>query len=184
MAFDFNHANDAGTPIPAGEIVAAKLALEPGFGTSIPDATMSRSSDALFAVFKLHVIHPKQHVGRMIWDRPGLVGKGGATDSFYAHTGRFRLRRYIESARGVEHDDMSDEAMAKRRIGGLNEMHGMKVIVRIEHELDSQGTKRMIVGEVLTESDFPGYQDTVRDMGGDRRPPLGCDDIPDRGDAR
>jgi hypothetical protein len=119
----------------------------------------------------------------MIWDRPGLVGKGGATGSFYAQKGRFRLRRYIESARGIEHDDMSDDAMAKRRIGGLNEMHGMKVIVRVEHEPDQQGTMRMIVGEVLTASDYPGYQDTVRDMGGGP-PPLGGDGIPDGGDAR
>lgn len=179
MALDLNTASNADTPIPAGQVVAVKLSLEPGYGTSIADATMSRSSDAVFAVLKTTVVYPPAYAGRTIWERPGLIGKGGSLDSYYATNGRYRLRRFVESGRNVEHDDMSEAAMAKRRINGLADLHGMTTIVRIEHETDPKGTTRMVIGEVLTPSDYPGYQDVANAMNGDARPsPLGDDAVP------
>jgi len=177
MSLNLNDANNADTPIPGGTVVVTVLELVPGFGTPVADGTMSRSSDAVYAVFKQKVVWPENYAGSMLWDRPGLIGKGGDTDSYYARNGKYRLRRMVESARGVEHDDMSPEAMAKRDIPGLNALHGAKIVLRVEHELDGNGAKRMVVGEVLTPSDYPEYADAIRDSGGERPSPLGDDGV-------
>src|SRR5262249_27163311 len=156
MAWDFNSARDAGGLIPPGTPVAARIELRPGFnqkGSEFANATMSRSSRALYADLRLHIVHPPSYKGRVLFDPPGLLGKDGESDGFYAARGRSRLRRYLESARGIEHDDVSSEAMEKRRVGDLADFHGLTVIFIVQHEADSSGVVRMVVGDILTASD-------------------------------
>jgi hypothetical protein len=160
MTWDFNAVGDTGGLIPADTAVAARIELRPGFnqnGHEYANATMSRSSGALYADLRLHIVHPPNFKGRVLFDRPGLLGKDGESDGFYAAQGRGRLRRYLESARGIEHEDVSSEAMEKRRVGGLADFHGLTVIFIVLHETDSGGVARMVVGDILTASDYPQY---------------------------
>ena len=60
MAWDFNSASDAGGLIPADTPVAARIELRPGFnqkGGEFANATMSRSSGALYADLRLHIVY-------------------------------------------------------------------------------------------------------------------------------
>jgi hypothetical protein len=170
--------------IPDGTICAVILVLVPGYGTQIPDATMSKTSDALMAVFKATVYWPEQYSGRVLWDRPGLRGKSvngapAAEGNFYEFEGMQRMRSYVESAKGLAHDDLSSEAVTLRNsYTMLNQWHGLKVLVVTKHEPDNRGNKRAIIGNVLTASNYPQYQDNARAAGIGNEDPAFSDDIP------
>jgi hypothetical protein len=178
MPFNMNDVNDKEGLIPAGTIVHAKINLVPGFGTPIPDATMSRTSSAVYAKFRLDVTGPAPWGGMTLWDQPGLIGKDGTENSFYGQNGRSRLRKYLESACGLEHDDMSPAAMEIRdSFKELNDWNGKTVVFIVDHRTDNQGATRMEPGEILTGED-PEYQRMAEAAGLPRQPYLGGDEIP------
>jgi hypothetical protein len=179
MTFDMNNVPDPNTDlIPEGQAVWGKLVLVPGFGTPIADATMSRTSNAIYGKFRIDVIGPVPFGGSTLWDNVGLVAKDGSEDSFYAKNGKSRLRHYADSACGLEHHDLSQEAMDLRaKFRELNDWHGKTVMLIVNHRTDNQGVKRMEAGQILSGED-PEYQSMAEAAGLPRQPYLGGDSIP------
>jgi len=168
MTIDTNAATGGDSLIPEGAIVALKLALRPGFGTQIHDATPSKSGPAVYADYEGTTIAPAEYKGRKFWQRCGLIDKEGKTlaqgGNFYVQKGAYELRKMVESAKSIAHDDMSSAAVEARKIK-LNDLHGAVILVTVKHETDNRGVDRQVIDGILTPSDYPEYVDARKRFG-------------------
>ena len=126
--FDFNSAESGGGSfelIPAGTIAKVNIAVRPGGEGEGGWLTQSKSSDVQMLKGEL--------TKRKFW--VNLAVSGGKVDeqgnSKAGNITRATLRAFLESARGVQPNDESDEAKRKRLVNGYGDFNGMEFWAKV-----------------------------------------------------
>jgi hypothetical protein len=119
--------------IPANTIAKARLTIKPGGDFS--DSFLTRSKDGNSAYLNCEfVIMEGQFVRRKIFDKIGISGS-----DVWVNMGKARIRAIIESAKNINPKDMSEIAMAARKIDSFSELEGLEPIIKIGIESDRSG---------------------------------------------
>lgn len=131
MSFDLNSAETGNTTdlLPDGTVARAIMKIRPGAAGDDGWLTMSSKGGLFLDVEWTLVSGP--HAKRKIWDKMHMTEKG------LPITTR-NLRAIVESHYGISPTDMSDAAVAKRRIG-FDGLQGMEACILIGIEKDRDG---------------------------------------------
>jgi len=126
--------------IPAKTIVKAIMTIRPGGQGDGGWLTDSKTSDAQMISGEF-VVTEGEYAKRRWWQY--MVISGGKQDakgnSIAGNISRQTLRAILESARGINPDDITPEAMAKRQIKSWGDFNGIEFICRIGVEKDKTG---------------------------------------------
>ena len=143
MAFDFNTADrqqNGFDLIPANTIVPLIMNIRPGGAGEQGWLRPSQSSDAMMLDCEF-TVESGPYAKRKVWQMFTL--SGGKLDEHGESIGgkisRASLRAILESARRIDPADMSDTAMAGRRINGWQDFNGLTFWARIGVEKDKGG---------------------------------------------
>lgn len=143
MAFDFNTADrqqNGFDLIPANTIVPLVMEIRPGGAGEQGWLRPSQSSDAMLLDCEF-TVESGPYARRKVWQMFTL--SGGKLDEHGESIGgkisRASLRAILESARRIDPGDMSDTAMAGRRINGWQDFNGLTFWARIGVEKDKTG---------------------------------------------
>ena len=133
--FDFNSAESGGglfELIPAGTIAKVNIAVRPGGEGEGGWLTQSKSSDVQMLNCEFTVVEGEL-TKRKFW--VNLAVSGGKVDeqgnSKAGNITRATLRAILESARGVDPKDESDEAKHKRLVSGYGDFNSLEFIAKI-----------------------------------------------------
>ena len=140
---DYNDAPEqrSGDLIPNGTICKLIMTIRPG-GESSSDGwlTESKTSDSVYINAEFTVTDGP-FARRKLWQN--LTMAGGKTndkgESIAANISRATLRAILESARNILPTDMSEAAMAKRRVQGFSEFEGLEFIAKVGVEKGKDG---------------------------------------------
>jgi hypothetical protein len=119
--------------IPANTIAKASLTIKPGGDFSDPLLTRSKDGNSTYLNCEF-VIMEGQYVRRKIFDKIGISGS-----DVWVNMGKARIRGILESAKNVNPKDMSEAAMAARKINSFDELNGLEMIIKIGIESDRSG---------------------------------------------
>ncbi|GHU13155.1 hypothetical protein FACS189449_08140 [Alphaproteobacteria bacterium] len=119
--------------IPAGTIAKAILVVKPGSDFFDPFLTRSKNSDSAYLDCEF-IILEGQYAKKRIFDKIGVEGSEA-----WINMGKTRIRALLESAKNVNPKDMSENAMAARRINSFGELDGLEVVIKIGIESDKGG---------------------------------------------
>lgn len=143
MSFDFNTADrqqNGFDLIPANTIVPLVMNIRPGGAGEQGWLRPSQSSDAMMLDCEF-TVESGPYARRKVWQMFTL--SGGKLDEHGESIGgkisRQSLRAILESARRIDPEDMSDAAMAGRRISGWQDFNGLVFWARIGVEKDKTG---------------------------------------------
>ena len=146
---DFNDAeqqNDFDV-IPKGTVARLRMTIKPG-GYDHPDfnwtggyATQSLDTGSVYLSCEFVVLEG-QFAKRKVFSNSGLYSPKGET---WGQMGRSFIRAVLNSSRQINPKDMSQQAVAARRIQGFHELDGIEFVGRIDVEKDSKGEWRNIV---------------------------------------
>jgi hypothetical protein len=140
--------------IPNNTIAKARLTIKPGGDFS--DSFLTRSKDGNSAYLNCEfVIMEGQFVRRKIFDKIGICGS-----DVWVNMGKSRIRAIIESAKNVNPKDMSEAAMAARKINSFGELDGLEMIIKIGIENDRSGVypdKNKVASIITPDNSF--YKD-------------------------
>jgi hypothetical protein len=75
-----------------------------------------------------------QFARRKVFDKIGINGSDQ-----WINMGKARIRAILESAKNINPKDMSETAMAARKINSFNELDGLEMIIKIGIESDRSG---------------------------------------------
>jgi hypothetical protein len=75
-----------------------------------------------------------QYVRRKIFDKIGISGS-----DVWINMGKARIRAILESAKNINPKDMSEAAMAARKINSFDELDGLEMLVKIGIDSDRSG---------------------------------------------
>jgi hypothetical protein len=121
---DFSDADEQQefTLIPADTIAKARLEIKPGYEMSDRFLTASKHSDSS------SIAHGSEgpYARRIVFDLIGVYG-----NEMFVNKGRARIRVILESARGIDPKDESEEAMKARKISSYEELDGLEVTIKI-----------------------------------------------------
>ncbi len=133
--FDFNSAESGGGSfelIPAGTIAKVNIAVRPGGEGEGGWLTQSKSSDVQMLNCEFTVVEGEL-TKRKFW--VNLAVSGGKVDeqgnSKAGNITRATLRAILESVRGVQPNDESDEAKRKRLVNGYGDFNGMEFWAKV-----------------------------------------------------
>jgi hypothetical protein len=119
--------------IPNNTIAKARLTIKPG--NDFSDSFLTRSKDGNSTYLNCEfVIMEGQFVRRKIFDKIGISGS-----DVWVNMGKARIRAIIESAKNINPKDMSETAMAARKINSFGELEGLEPIIKIGIESDRGG---------------------------------------------
>jgi hypothetical protein len=155
--------------IPANTIAKARLTINPGNDFSLrgsydsdPFLTRSKNGDSTYLNCEF-VIMEGPFTRRKIFDKIGINGSDQ-----WINMGKSRVRAILESAKNINPKDMSDVAIAARKINSFDELNGLEMIIKIGIESDRSGVyqdKNKIVSiitpdhamykEYMTNSEIP-----------------------------
>jgi hypothetical protein len=121
------------TIIPANTIAKARLTIKAGNDFSDPFLTRSKNGESTFLNCEW-VIMEGQFVRRKIFDKIGISGS-----DVWVNMGKARIRAVLESAKNINPKDMSETAMAARKIDSFSELEGLEPIIKIGIEHDRSG---------------------------------------------
>jgi hypothetical protein len=121
------------TIIPANTIAKARLTIKPGNDFSDPFLTRSKDGNSTYLNCEF-VIMEGQFVRRKIFDKIGISGSDQ-----WINMGKARIRAILESAKNINPKDMSETAMAARKIDSFGELEGLEPIIKIGIEHDRSG---------------------------------------------
>jgi hypothetical protein len=121
------------TIIPANTIAKARLTIKAGNDFSDPFLTRSKDGNSTYLNCEF-VIMEGQFVRRKIFDKIGISGSDQ-----WINMGKSRIRAILESAKNINPKDMSEAAMATRKIDSFGELEGLEPIIKIDIEHDRSG---------------------------------------------
>jgi hypothetical protein len=75
-----------------------------------------------------------QYAKRKIFDKIGISGSDQ-----WINIGKSRIRAILESAKNINPKDMSETAMAARKINSFDELDGLEMLIKIGIEHDRSG---------------------------------------------
>jgi hypothetical protein len=147
---DFSDADEQQefTLIPADTIAKARLEIKPGYEMSDRFVTESKHSDSRY-LNCAWVIMEGPYARRIVFDLIGVYG-----NEMFVNKGRARIRAILESARGIDPKDESEEAMKARKISSYEELDGLEVTIKIGIQHDKSGNydDKNIVKKILPNS--------------------------------
>ena len=144
MSFDMNDAEPqkSGELIPDGTFAKITMTIRPGGtdGQSEIDRGLLKASNApgsdVLMVDAEFTVAEGPHVRRKFWQMftvsGGKVDEQGVSIGWKISKGSFRAM--IDSALGLDPQDMSDAAKAKRILSGLADLNGITVVAKIKVE--------------------------------------------------
>ena len=158
---DFNDADaqQAGFDlIPRGTVVPVRMTIKPGGhddqtqGWTGGSATESFETGSVYLACEF-VVTAGPYAKRKMWSNVGLHSRKGPV---WAQMGRSFIRAALNSARGVNPQDNSAQAISARRIDSFADLDGIEFIVRVEVEKDGKGEDRNVV-KIAIEPDHKDY---------------------------
>jgi hypothetical protein len=147
------------TIIPANTIAKARLMIKPGNDFSDPFLTRSKDGNSTYLNCEF-VIMEGQFVRRKIFDKIGISGSDQ-----WVNMGKARIRAILESAKNINPKDMSETAMAARKINSFSELEGLEPIIKIGIEHDRGGVyqdKNKVASIITHDNSF--YKDYVNNQ--------------------
>jgi hypothetical protein len=134
--------------IPANTIAKARLTINPGYDESDRFLTASKHTDSRYLNCE-YVIMEGPYERRKIFDKIGVSGS-----ETFENMGRSRIRAILESARGIDENDQSEEAVNARKISSYDELDGLEVTIKIGVQKDKSGNydDKNIVKKILPNS--------------------------------
>jgi hypothetical protein len=167
MAIDLSHEtrDETDEPIPAGIYRLQAEVVPGGYGADEILKQSSKGTLAFLSVANRVVGGP--HAGRRIIDQIMLetIGKNPTDGELWAvNRGRGRIRRIIESARGVDVDhEPAETVREKLSISSWGDVHGLAYFAKVGIE-EANGTYRAknVIEGILTPTDkeWPGTPTT------------------------
>lgn len=143
MSYDFNDAesnSNTGDLIPKGTVAPVILTIRPGGTGDGGWLTQSRNSPYQYLDCEF-TITGGPFARRKFWTLL-MAGHSAPTEERVAKTlgiTRSKLRGLLESARGIDPNDMSDAAKAKRIVQGYGDFSGMEFVAKIGIEKGGEG---------------------------------------------
>jgi hypothetical protein len=119
--------------IPANTIAKARLTIKHGNDFSDPFLTRSKNGESTYLDCEW-IIMEGEFVRRKIFDKIGIKGSDQ-----WINMGKARTRAILESAKNIDPKDMSEVAMAARKIDSFSELDGLEPIIKIGVEHDRSG---------------------------------------------
>jgi hypothetical protein len=119
--------------IPNNTIAKARLTIKAGNDFSDPFLTRSKNGESTFLNCEFTIMEG-QYVRRKIFDKIGISGSDA-----WINMGKARIRAILESAKNINPKDMSETAMATRKINSFEELDGLEMIIKIGIESDRGG---------------------------------------------
>jgi hypothetical protein len=101
-----------------------------------------------------------QFARRKIFDKIGISGSDQ-----WVNMGKARIRAILESAKNINPKDMSETAMAARKIDSFGELEGLEPIIKIGIEHDRSGVyqdKNKVASIITPDNSF--YKDYVNNQ--------------------
>ncbi len=150
--------------IPKGTLAKVRLTLNPGghdephMGWSGGWATQG-DSGAVYLKAEYTVL-TGPYAKRKVWSLIGLHSPKGPN---WANMGRSYVRSVLCSARGIQQDDNSPQAVLARRLQNFGEMDGMEFVARIDVEKDADDEPTNVIKHVVT-PDHKQYQALMSEM--------------------
>jgi hypothetical protein len=123
-------------PIPANTFAKARLTIRSGLDFSDPFLTRSKNGDSCYLDCE-YVILEGPYAKRKIFDRIGVSG-----GDQWVNMGKARIRAILESAKNIDPKDMSEAAVAARKIESYDELNGLEFVIKIGIESDRGGVYR------------------------------------------
>lgn len=149
---DFNYAElqNSFDLIPANTIAKARLVLKAGNDPTDPFITRSKNGDTAYLNCEWIILEGK-HAKRKIFDKIGLEG-----GDRWINMGKARIRAILESAKGINPKDVSDIAVAARKINSFDELNNLDVVIKIgiEHDPSGQYQDKNRVIAIITPEHF------------------------------
>lgn len=141
MSFDYNDAeSNTGDLIPKGTIAPVILTIRPGQSGDGGWLTQSRNSPYQYLDCEFTVT-AGPFARRKFWTLM-MAGHSTPNEEKVAKTlgiTRSKLRGILESARGIDPNDMSEAAKAKRIVQGYGDFSGMEFVAKIGVEAGQNG---------------------------------------------
>jgi hypothetical protein len=119
--------------IPANTIAKARLTLRAGNDFSDSLLTRSKDGDSTYLSCEFTILEGP-YAKRKVFDKIGISGSDQ-----WVNMGKARIRAILESAKNINPKDMSETAMAARKINSFEELNGLEVAVKIGVESDLGG---------------------------------------------
>jgi hypothetical protein len=119
--------------IPANTIAKARLTIKPSNDFSNPFITRSKNGDSTFLNCEFTIMEG-QYAKRKIFDKIRISGSDA-----WINMGKARIRAILESAKNINPKDMSEAAMAARKINSFGELDGLEMLIKIGIESDRSG---------------------------------------------
>jgi hypothetical protein len=135
MTMNFNDA-EAQTEfglIPNNTIAKAVLTIRASSDFSDPFLTRSKNGESTFLNCEFTILEG-QFARRKVFDKIGISGSDQ-----WVNMGKARIRAILESAKNINPKDMSETAMAARKINSFEELNGLEVVIKIGVEHDRGG---------------------------------------------
>lgn len=149
---DFNSAETQNNfdLIPANTIAKARLILKVGNDPNDPFITHGKTGNTAYLNCEWIILEGK-YAKRKIFDKIGLEG----TDR-WVNMGKARIRAILESAKGINPKDVSEIAVAARKINSFSELNNLDVVIKIgiEHDKNGQYQDRNRVIAIITQEHF------------------------------
>lgn len=147
--------------IPNGTIATVAMKIRPGGAGEGGWFKQSQSSDSIMLDCEFVVVSGP-YAKRKIWQFVGISG-GKLNDkgeSIFGNMGKALIRAILESARNINPEDQSQQAMDARRINSLDDFQGMEFRARIGVQKDKTGQydPKNQIKEAVT-PDMKGYVD-------------------------
>jgi len=135
--WDFNDAPEQqGDTLPAKTLAKVVMTIRPG---GIGDDGWLRTFDSGFEAIDAELtVSSSPHAGRKLWQ---IMGVGGPTDGHQkaAQITRALLRAILESARGIDPRDESDQARQARQVSGWGDFNELEFAIEVGIEKDKTG---------------------------------------------
>lgn len=119
--------------IPANTIAKARLVLKPGNDFLDPFITRSKTGGTAYLNCEF-IILEGPYAKRKIFDKIGFDGPDR-----WINMGKARIRAILESAKGIHPNDISETAVAARKIESFSELNNLDVMIKIGIEHDKSG---------------------------------------------
>ena len=135
MMTDFNDAElqQEYSLIPVNTVAKARLVIKPGNHFSDSMLTGSKTGDSVYLNVEF-IILEGQHAKRKVFDKIGVTG-----NDIWVNMGKSRIRAILESAKNISPKDMSETAIAARKINSFDELNNLDVVIKIGVESDRNG---------------------------------------------
>lgn len=136
--------------IPANTIAKARLVLKAGNDATDPFITRSKGGDTAYLNCEWIILEGK-YAKRKIFDKIGLEGSDK-----WVNMGKARIRAILESAKGINPKDVSEIAVAARKINSFDELNNLDVVIKIgiEHDKNGQYQDKNRVIAIITPDHF------------------------------